>query len=81
MDNEVVTIAKTAIAAEYGLSPVQARRLHGDTASDLRADAKAMRAELGLPELDERERDEHGRFRAAESGVDMNRMIRAAAGR
>lgn len=81
VDDELVSIARTALGQEAGLTAEQSRRLRGETAAELRADAKAMRSELGLPPLDERERDEQGRFRAAESGVDMNRMIRAAAGR
>jgi hypothetical protein len=65
--------------SEYGLSPAQAARLRGDDPASVRADAAAMRIELGMPDLDERERDESGRFRP--STGDMNRAIRAAAGR
>jgi hypothetical protein len=39
-----------------------------------------MRAELGMEPLDERDRDEHGRFRSG-APMDMNAAIRAAAGR
>jgi len=81
MDDELVSIARVAIGEQHGLTPQQSKRLRGDTAAELRADARAMRTELGLEPLDERERDEHGRFRSAESGVDMNRRIREAAGR
>jgi hypothetical protein len=86
VDEELFGIAKTAIGAEYELTAAQAARLHGETASDLRADAKAMRKELGMPSLeDERERDEQGRYRER-SAVDslhahMNERIRAAVGR
>jgi hypothetical protein len=38
-----------------------------------------MRRELQLPDLDERERDERGRYRT--KSVDMNTAIRQAAGR
>jgi hypothetical protein len=77
VDDELRDIARTALGAEYGLSPEQAQRLRGETAAELRADAKAMRAELGLAPVDERERDEGGRF----VGGDMNARIRAASGR
>jgi hypothetical protein len=79
VDDELVTIARTAIGAEYGLTPEQARRLRGDTAGELRADAKAMRSELGMPALDERARDRRGRFDS--ESADMNRRIREALGR
>ena len=75
-DDELVTIARQAIGEHYGLTADQARRLHGDTAAELREDAKLMRSELGLPPLDERERDGRGRFAA-----NMNAIIRARAGR
>jgi hypothetical protein len=78
-DDELLKLAKRAIGDEFELTPAQAGRLRGATASELRDDARAMRRELRLPDLDERERDEHGRYRA--KGVDMNAAIRAAAGR
>jgi hypothetical protein len=45
----------------------------------LKEDARAVRRELALPDLDERERDEQGRFRT--KPIDMNAAIRQAAGR
>jgi hypothetical protein len=77
VDEELAQIARAAIAAEFGLTPEQARRLHGETAAEVRADAKAMRSELGLPNLDDRERDKRGRFK----GGTMNELIRQASGR
>ena len=79
MDNELLDVARVAIAAEFGLGAAQARRLRGETAAELRADAKAMRAELGLEPVDERERDQQGRYASGER--DMNSVIREAAGR
>jgi hypothetical protein len=73
---ELLAYAKRAVGAEFGLSEAHASRLHGSSLSTLRADAKAMRAELGLEPLDGRERDEQGRF-----APDMNVRIRQAAGR
>jgi hypothetical protein len=77
VDDELVSIAREAIATRYGLSPQQARRLRGDTASALVEDAKLMRSELGLAPVDEGDRDERGRFRPRS----MNEAIRQAAGR
>jgi len=79
VDDELLGIARTAIGERFGLSAAQAARLHGSTASELRDDAKAMRAELGLPPLDEQDRDQHGRFHP--KSIDMNTAIRQAAGR
>jgi hypothetical protein len=76
VDDGLLGLAKRAVGNEYGLSPQEAARLHGTSASELRADAKTMRTELGLPPLDERERDEHGRFHRAK--LDVNTVIRAA---
>jgi hypothetical protein len=76
MDEELLAIAKTGIGAEVGLTPAQSARLVGETAGDLRRDAKAMAKELGLA-VDERQRDEGGRFTPS----DFNRAIRQAAGR
>jgi hypothetical protein len=77
VDDELLAVAKAAIGSEYELTPEQSRRLRGDTASELRADAKAMRGELGLPPLDKNDRDERGRF----AGSSMNEIIRRASGR
>jgi hypothetical protein len=57
MDDELLTLAKRAIGDEFELTPQQAARLRGVTASQLRDDARAMRQELQLPDLDERKRD------------------------
>jgi hypothetical protein len=79
VDESLLDLAKRQVAHEFGLSPEQGNRLHGDDVAALRSDAKVMRTELGLEPLDERERDEHGRFKRGE--VDMNAVIRSAAGR
>lgn len=84
MDDELFGIAKTAIGAEHELSPAQSARLRGSTAAELRADAAAMRHELGLaplPDPRDRERDEQGRYRPRTSADDFNRLIRSVAGR
>jgi hypothetical protein len=79
-DDELLTLAKRAIGDEYGLSSKQASRLNGASASELRADARTMRRELRLDDLDEQQgHDESGRFTAKR--VDMNAVIRQAAGR
>jgi hypothetical protein len=67
--------------SEFGLSEAQSKRLRGESADEVRRDAAAMRAELGLEPIDtqrEHQRDEHGRFRKANT---MNALIRAASGR
>jgi hypothetical protein len=78
--SDLADIGRLAIGQhEYGLTEAQSRRLRGETADAVRADARQMRRELRLPDLDERDRDEHGRFRT--KGVDVNAAIRQAAGR
>jgi hypothetical protein len=81
VDSELIALAKTAVAEEFGLTAQQGARLRGDSADALRADARAMRLEFGLPAADDRRRDQQGRGRASASDVDMNRRIREAAGR
>jgi hypothetical protein len=81
-DHELVAIARASIAAHYGLSEAQSRRLVGQTAAELRADARLVARELGIAVDDDDDgdgvqRDEHGRF----AGRDMNKTIRAASGR
>jgi hypothetical protein len=78
-DDDLLTLAKRAIGDDFELTPAQSARLRGATASELRDDARAMRRELQLPDLDERDRDDHGRYRR--KPVDVNAAIRAAAGR
>jgi hypothetical protein len=88
-DPELLSIARTSIGAEHGLSPEQSARLHGQTASELRDDARAMRVELGLaPVEEERPRDRGGRYAKSggvydqgTSGARFNQLIRQAAGR
>jgi hypothetical protein len=69
---------------EFGLTEPQARRLRGQSADEVRADAKAMRRELGLP-VDDRLRDGAGRYRQRNPVDDlhgsMNKLIRTASGR
>jgi hypothetical protein len=48
VDDELLSIARTSIGAEVGLNPAQSRRLVGETAGEIRSDAKAMARELGL---------------------------------
>jgi hypothetical protein len=82
-DGEMRQYVCSGIAREFGLSEPQARRLRGGTLAELRADAQAMRAELGLEPLDERggaARDERGRF-AGSSNKAFNEAIRAVSGR
>jgi hypothetical protein len=76
-DDGVLALARERVGAHFGLSAAQSARLRGSTKAEIEADAKAMRGELGLPPLDERERDEGGRYASG----DMNARIRAAAGR
>lgn len=81
VDADLYETARAAIGQQYGLTPAQSKRLKGTTAADLHDDAKAMRSELGLGPVRERERDEQGRFIAGENGADMNALIRQRAGR
>ena len=78
--SDLTEIGRVSIGVnEYGLTEQQAKRLRGESGDRVRADAKQMRVELGLEPIDERERDEQGRYRT--KSVDMNAAIRAAAGR
>jgi hypothetical protein len=90
MDDELLSIAKTAIGAEIGLTAAQSRRLSGTSAAELRADALDMGRELGIvADAPPAPRDHGGRFAAAggiydqreRGGLDMNRLIREASGR
>jgi hypothetical protein len=80
-DDETIAFLRSSVAREAGLSEGQSRRLKGETVAELRADAKAMRAELDMPPLDDedggRQRDASGRFQTRS----MNQAIRQAAGR
>jgi hypothetical protein len=75
MDAGLLELAKVTVGQEFRLTPLQARRLRGDTASELRVDAIRVREELGLPPL-----DEQGRFQRAQV-IEMNTAIRRASGR
>jgi hypothetical protein len=80
MDDETLAYLRVAVGRDFELTPEQSARLRGDTVSTLKDDAKAMRRELQMPDLDERSRDATGRF--ARSGkLDMNAEIRRVAGR
>jgi hypothetical protein len=79
VDDELLSIAKASIASEFGLSAEQSRRLHGETASEIKADAKAMAKELGIA-VDDRQRDDAGRFAGGENAK-INTALRRAAGR
>ena len=81
--DELLGLAREHVGSAFGLSPEQSARLRGATKSEIEADAKAMRAELGLDPIEDgqqRERDESGRFASSESTA-MNRLIREASGR
>jgi hypothetical protein len=76
---DLAEIGRVSIGVnEYGLTEGQAKRLRGESADEVRADAKQMRDELAFDddEHDDRRRDGEGRY-----AVDMNRRIREAAGR
>jgi hypothetical protein len=87
IDPELLDIARASIGAEHELTSQQSARLRGQTAKELRDDARAMRGELGmepLPDPRDRDRDEGGRFTAKQttgSSGFMNRLIREASGR
>jgi hypothetical protein len=86
IDPELFSIARASIGAEHELTSEQSARLRGQTAKELRDDARAMRGELGmepLPSPRDRDRDDQGRFVAASGSgkFDMNSFIREAAGR
>jgi hypothetical protein len=85
-DPELFQVARASIGAEHGLTSEQSARLHGQTASELRADAKAMRGELGMEPLDnDPPRDRGGRYAKSggiyDQGARFNQLIRQAAGR
>jgi hypothetical protein len=83
MDDDLLQVAREAIGAHFGLSAQLSARLRGSTRSELESDARAMRRELGLPELDERgehRRDKRGRFRAT-TNRELNEAVRKVAGR
>jgi hypothetical protein len=78
--SDLAEIGRVSIGVnEYGLTERQAKRLRGESADEVRADAKQMRRELGLDddEHDDRQRDGQGRY----AGTSMNRIIRRASGR
>jgi hypothetical protein len=77
LDAETLSYLRTRIAQEAGLPEQHAQRLIGGSLRELRDDAKQMARELGIA-VDDRERDEQGRFR---SGASMNEILRSAAGR
>ena len=79
-DAEILDLAKAAVGSQFGLTAQQSARLRGDTAEALKADAKLMQTELGIHQVDDRERDGKGRYRGSES-KQMNDAIRQAAGR
>jgi hypothetical protein len=85
VDDELFSIARTSIGAEHELTPAQSARLRGQTAQELRDDARAMRGELGmepLPDPRDRDRDDLGRFAVKQThGDSFNSFIRRAAGR
>jgi hypothetical protein len=81
-DAELLAYVRARVGDEYGLSEAQGARLRGSTLGELRDDARAMRAELGLEPIAEgATRDERGRYASGDVGADMNRAIRQAAGR
>jgi hypothetical protein len=79
-DAKLVAYAKLQIGREHGLDETDSRRLAGNTADELHADARAMARELGVTDPTERARDQRGKFASGE-GRSMNQLIRAASGR
>jgi hypothetical protein len=53
-------------------------RLNGESLAELRADAQAMREQLGIAQEPARQRDQAGRFAKTSSG--FSTLIRQAAG-
>jgi hypothetical protein len=86
-DPDLVAAAKREIARQHGLDPDRSHRLVGGSAAVLHADAALWAKQEGIfdPTTRHDERDESGRFAPRSStqggGFDMNRAIRAAAGR
>ena len=77
LDEESRSALVQLAGGEHDIPEPLRGRLRGDDLRSLRADAIAMRAELGLEPLDESQpRGEGGRFAG-----DMNSKIRRAAGR
>lgn len=81
MDAELLEAAKRDVARQHGIPQEFAYRLVGSDARSLHEDAKALARELNVVDPSERTRDDAGRFTDADGKVDVNRMIRAAAGR
>jgi hypothetical protein len=82
--DELLGLAREHVGTAFGLTSEQSARLRGATKAEIEADAKAMRAELGLDPIDggkQRERDEQGRFASNASSGTINSLIRRAAGR
>jgi hypothetical protein len=79
IDAEILQLARRHVAEKYGIAPTLAGRLHGSTLKGLEQDAARLREDLGLGPLNERDRDERGRFSGGSS--DFNHRIRAAIGR
>jgi hypothetical protein len=80
VDDELITAAKAFIGQQYGLSGMESRRLVGEDAGSLHEDARRMCRELGLVDQSQPARDSTGRF-ASREHADINRIIRAKAGR
>jgi hypothetical protein len=76
VDPELLDLGRQHVAHEFGVGPHVAR-LQGRSMSELRADAAKVRAELGMPPLDDG-RDAQGHFAKS---VNVNTLIRRAAGR
>jgi hypothetical protein len=81
--SDLAEIGRVSIGVnEFGLTEAQSKRLRGESADEVRADARAMREELRLEPIEpERARDDGGRYAAGEDEGDMNRLIREASGR
>jgi hypothetical protein len=77
--SDLAEVGRLAIGQhEFGPTEAQSRRLLGQTADEVRADAKPMRHELGLPPLgDGRPRDPAGRFASSGGVYDINAAIRS----
>jgi hypothetical protein len=82
MDDETLAYLRVAVGRDFELTPEQSTRLRGEGLATLKDDARAMRRELQMPDLDEgrQSRDATGRF-AGSGKLDLNAEIRRVAGR
>ena len=77
-DAETLSFLAHHVGEEHGIPEQLRSRLSGETVSELRHDASELAKQLGIAPVQERQRDEAGRFARTSSG--FNRLIREAAG-